>query len=56
MRECLPGRPWAWTVGGLGVALHPVLGFISGGVNPDALLFAVCAALFYALAAPSGAG
>jgi len=50
LRECLPGRPWAWTVGALGTALHPVLGFISGGVNPDALLFAICAALFYALA------
>jgi hypothetical protein len=50
VRECLPGRPWAWTVGGLGAALSPVLGFVSGGVNPDALLFAICAALFYALA------
>jgi hypothetical protein len=50
VRECLPARPWAWTVGALGVALTPTLGFVSGGVNPDALLFAVCAALFYALA------
>ena len=50
VRECLPGRPWAWTVGALGVALHPLVGFVSGGVNPDALLFAICAALFYALA------
>lgn len=50
VRECLPGRPWAWTVGALGVALTPTLGFVSGGVNPDALLFAVCAALFYTLA------
>jgi hypothetical protein len=50
VRECLPGRPWAWTVGALGAALHPLLGFVSGGVNPDALLFAICAALFYALA------
>ena len=46
VRECLPGRPWAWTVGALGAALHPLLGFVSGGVNPDALLFAICAALF----------
>ena len=44
------GRPWAWTVGALGAALTPLLGFVSGGVNPDALLFAICAALFYALA------
>lgn len=50
VRECLPGRPWAWTVGALGAALSPVLGFVSGGVNPDALLFAICAALFHALA------
>jgi hypothetical protein len=50
LRECLPGRPWAWAVGGLGAALSPVLGFVSGGVNPDALLFAICAALFHALA------
>jgi hypothetical protein len=50
LREALPKAPWAWTVGGLGVALAPLLGFISGGVNPDALLFAVCAALFYCFA------
>lgn len=50
IREALPGEPWAWTVGGLGVAVMPLLGFISGAVNPDALLFAVSAALFYCLA------
>jgi hypothetical protein len=50
LRECLPARPWAWTIGGLGVALMPMLGFVSGGVNPDALLFPICAALFYAFA------
>jgi hypothetical protein len=50
VRETLPGVPWAWTVGGLGVALAPLLGFMSGAVNPDALLFAVSAALFYLLA------
>jgi Predicted membrane protein (DUF2142) len=50
IREALPGEPWAWTVGGLGVALAPLLGFMSGAVNPDALLFAVSAALFYCLA------
>jgi hypothetical protein len=50
LRECLPGRPWAWTVGALGAALNPTLGFVSGGVNPDALLVAICAALFYTLA------
>jgi hypothetical protein len=50
VREALPGARWAWTVGGLAVALFPLLGFISGGVNPDAMLFAICAALYYCLA------
>jgi Predicted membrane protein (DUF2142) len=50
LREALPGAPWSWAVGGLGVALFPLLGFISGGMNPDAMLFAVCAALFFCLA------
>ena len=50
LREALPTVPWAWTVGGLGVALSPLFGFISGVVNPDAMLFAVSAALFYCLA------
>ncbi len=50
LRETLPRVPWAWTVGGLGVALVPLLGFMSGAVNPDAMLFAVTAALFFALA------
>jgi 4-amino-4-deoxy-L-arabinose transferase-like glycosyltransferase len=50
LREALPAAPWAWTVGGLGVALEPLLGVMSGSVNPDALLFAVSAALFYLLA------
>ncbi|MFL5818237.1 MAG: DUF2142 domain-containing protein [Conexibacter sp.] len=50
VRECLPAKPWAWTVGGLGVALAPMLGFIAGGVNPDALLYALSAALFLCVA------
>jgi 4-amino-4-deoxy-L-arabinose transferase-like glycosyltransferase len=50
LRETLPGAPWAWTVGGLGIALAPLLALMSGAVNPDALLFAVCAALFWLLA------
>jgi hypothetical protein len=50
LREALPGARWAWTVGGLGVALAPLLGIMSGAVNPDAQLFAVSAALFYCLA------
>lgn len=50
VRETLPGVRWAWTVGGLGVALAPLLTFPSGAVNPDSLLFAVSAAIFYCLA------
>lgn len=50
VRECLPRRRWAWTVGGLGVAFMPMLGFISGGVNPDGLLFALSAGLFLCIA------
>jgi hypothetical protein len=50
LREALPRVPWAWTVGGLGVALEPLLGFVSGAVNPDAMLAAVSAALFYCIA------
>jgi Predicted membrane protein (DUF2142) len=50
VRETLPGEPWAWTVGGLSVALAPLLGFISGAVNPDSMLTAVSAAIFYFLA------
>ena len=50
IREALPGAPWAWTVGGLSIALCPLLGFTSGAVTPDSLLCAVCAATFYWLA------
>lgn len=50
VRECMPSRPWAWTVGGLVVACVPMLGYVSGGVNPDALLFAVSGALFLCVA------
>ncbi len=50
VRELLPRERWAWTVGGACVALCPLLGFTSGALSPDALLFAVSAALFYLLA------
>ncbi len=50
LREALPAVRWAWTVGALGVALSPLFGFMSGSVNPDAMLFAASAALFYCLA------
>ena len=50
VREALPRDRWAWVVGGLCVALVPLFGFISGAVNPDSMLFAVSAVLFYCLA------
>ena len=50
VREALPRVPWAWTVAGLGVALQPTFASASAAVNPDALLFAVSAALFYCIA------
>jgi hypothetical protein len=50
LREALPAAPWAWTVGGLCAALSPLLGFVGGSIDPDALLFAVCGAMFYCLA------
>lgn len=50
VREALPGAPWAWAVGGVAIALAPLLGFMSGAVNPDSLLFAASAAAFYCLA------
>jgi 4-amino-4-deoxy-L-arabinose transferase-like glycosyltransferase len=50
LREALPGSPWSWTVGTLGVAFQPLFGFITGGVNSDALLYAVAAILFFLLA------
>lgn len=50
LRETLPSTRRAWTVGTLGVALSPLLGFMSGALNPDAMLFAVSAALFYCVA------
>src|SRR5580692_2817914 len=50
VHEALPAARWAWTVAALCFALSPLLGFMSGAVNPDAILFAVSAALFYCLA------
>ena len=51
LREALPGEPWAWAVGALAVAFQPMFAFISSGLNPDAMLFAAAAGLFWALAA-----
>jgi hypothetical protein len=50
LRESLPGVPWAATVGALCIALQPLLGFMSGSLNPDSMLYAITAAVFYCLA------
>jgi hypothetical protein len=50
VREALPGVRWAWTVAGLATALQPMLGYISGSINADALLFPTSAALLYCIA------
>jgi hypothetical protein len=50
VREALPGARWAWTVAGLSVAVAPLLGMVSGSVNPEALCVAAATALFYGLA------
>lgn len=50
VREALPAARWSWTVAGLAIAFAPPLGFASGSVNPDSLLFAISAAVFYMLA------
>jgi 4-amino-4-deoxy-L-arabinose transferase-like glycosyltransferase len=50
LRELLPRSPLAWTVGALAAGLQPMFGFISAGVNNDAGLYLVSAALLLALA------
>jgi 4-amino-4-deoxy-L-arabinose transferase-like glycosyltransferase len=47
VRELLPGAPWAWRIGGLAVALQPLVASIGGGVNPDSLLWAASSALLW---------
>lgn len=50
LRELLPGTRWAWPAGALAVALQPLFGFMSGGVNNDDLLYLTAAGLLWALA------
>jgi 4-amino-4-deoxy-L-arabinose transferase-like glycosyltransferase len=50
VREALPRSPAAWIAAGLGVAFMPALSFISGAVNPESLLCAVSATIFYCFA------
>src|SRR3954447_1105036 len=49
LRELLPTQPWAWAVGALALAFLPMFGFISGGVQNDAGMYACAAALFWAM-------
>ncbi len=50
LRELLPATPRAWAAGALLVALQPLFGFMSGGVNDDSLLYAGAAGTLWALA------
>jgi hypothetical protein len=50
IRELLPGTPWAWTVGALGVAFQPQFMFIAAGVHGDNLLFFASACLLFTVA------
>jgi len=50
LREALPAHPWTWSVGALAVAFLPLFALMSAGVNPDNLLFAISAAVFFMLA------
>ena len=55
VREALSRPRWICTVAGLAIAFSPLLGFMSGSVNPDSMLFAVSAATFFLLARAFGA-
>lgn len=50
IRELLPTRPWAWAVGGVALALLPLLGFLGGGVNPEIMAAAEGSALLWLVA------
>lgn len=50
LRELMPSWPLGWRIGALGVALHPVVAFLGGGVTPEILLWVVNAALFWLIA------
>jgi 4-amino-4-deoxy-L-arabinose transferase-like glycosyltransferase len=50
VRETSPATRAAWVAGGLSIAFAPLLGYMSGAVNSDSVLFAISAALFWSLA------
>jgi hypothetical protein len=49
-REIAPSVSWVAPVAGLAVALHPMLGFMGGAVNNDALVILLASAELYLLA------
>jgi hypothetical protein len=50
LREHLPGTPWAWPAGAIALAVQPLVGFITGGVNNDAGLLAAGTAVLWLVA------
>jgi 4-amino-4-deoxy-L-arabinose transferase-like glycosyltransferase len=50
LRELLPGSRWAWPAGALLVALQPLFGFMSGGLNNDNLLYLSAAGVLWGVA------
>ncbi len=50
LREVLPSVPWAASVGAICVALQPEFAFVTGSLNPDALIYVLSAASFLMLA------
>lgn len=50
LREVLPGVPWAATVGAICAALQPTFAFVTGSLNPDAMIYMLSAGVFLCLA------
>ena len=50
LRELLPATPWVWPAGALVIAVQPLFGFVSGGVNNDAGIVAAGAAILWLVA------
>ncbi len=49
LREMLPRSPWAVVIGGVCIALQPMFAFVSGSVNPDALVLTIATAVFFCI-------
>jgi hypothetical protein len=50
VRITVPAVPWAAKVAAICAALQPTFAFVTGSMNPDALVFPLCAATFVCLA------